>query len=294
MLSKYTNEVVLTYDGDEAGQNATRRAIPMLEKTGLRVKVLRMQGAKDPDEFLKKYGADRFKLLLERSENQAEYQLHSLQRRYDLTDDAQKVEFAKEAAVLISTFGTAVEREIYGARAADAAGLTPDVMRLEINKAFKRRVAKQKKEQERRDLAPAVAVQPQIRELRYDHVRSALAEEGLLRMLLREPALFAKTEGLTQEQFSVSVFGRSYALLKERWREDLSVTPAALEGTLTSAEMAHLTAVIQKQDHPLSEDALTDYLRIITEEFNRRQVIDADGLRKMQQSLQRKKGYGGI
>ena len=60
-----------TYDGDEAGQNATRRAIPMLEKTGIQVKVLRMQGAKDPDEFLKKYGADRFSLLLDQSENQA-------------------------------------------------------------------------------------------------------------------------------------------------------------------------------------------------------------------------------
>ncbi len=65
MLAKYTEEVVLTYDGDEAGQTATRRAIAMLEKTGVQVRVLRMQGAKDPDEFLKQYGADRFRLLLE-------------------------------------------------------------------------------------------------------------------------------------------------------------------------------------------------------------------------------------
>ena len=94
MLSKYTNEVVLTYDGDAAGQNATQRAIPMLEKTGLRVKVLRMQGAKDPDEFLRKYGADRFRLLLQGSENQAEYRLRSLRMQFDLSTDEQKVEFA--------------------------------------------------------------------------------------------------------------------------------------------------------------------------------------------------------
>ena len=86
ILAKNTPEVVLTYDGDEAGQNATRRAIPMLEKMGLQVKVLRMQGAKDPDEFLKKYGADRFRLLLDQSENQAEYRLESLKRKFDLTD----------------------------------------------------------------------------------------------------------------------------------------------------------------------------------------------------------------
>ncbi len=65
LLAKYTDQVVLIYDGDQAGQNATQRAIPMLEKTGLRVRVLRMQGAKDPDEFLRKFGADRFQLLLE-------------------------------------------------------------------------------------------------------------------------------------------------------------------------------------------------------------------------------------
>lgn len=75
--------MVLTYDGDEAGQNATRRAIPMLERTGVQVKVLRMRGAKDPDEFLKKYGADRFKLLLDQSENHIEYQLTMLQSQFD-------------------------------------------------------------------------------------------------------------------------------------------------------------------------------------------------------------------
>ena len=64
MLSKYTKQMVLCYDGDQAGQNAAKRAISILEKTGVSVRVLRMQGAKDPDEFLRKYGADQFKALL--------------------------------------------------------------------------------------------------------------------------------------------------------------------------------------------------------------------------------------
>lgn len=63
LLAKYTDQVVLIYDGDQAGQSATRRAIPILEKTGLQVRVLRMQGAKDPDEFLHKFGPERFQLL---------------------------------------------------------------------------------------------------------------------------------------------------------------------------------------------------------------------------------------
>ncbi|MFQ8808337.1 MAG: DNA primase [Oscillospiraceae bacterium] len=188
MLSKYTDELVLTYDGDEAGQNATQRAIPMLERTGLRVRILRMRGAKDPDEFLKKYGADRFRLLLEGCENQAEYRLRSLQMRFDLSQDEQKVEFAKQAAALIAGFGTAVEREVYGTRAAEAAGLSPDVLRMEIDRARKRLLRQEKREETRREMDPAAAVQPFQRELRYDNLRSAVAEEGLLRMLFREPA----------------------------------------------------------------------------------------------------------
>lgn len=154
MLSKYTDELVLTYDGDEAGQNATQRAIPMLERTGLRVRILRMRGAKDPDEFLKKYGADRFRLLLESCENQAEYRLRSLQMRFDLSQDEQKVEFAKQAAALIAGFGTAVEREVYGTRAAEAAGLSPDVLRMEIDRARKRLLRQEKREETRREMDP--------------------------------------------------------------------------------------------------------------------------------------------
>ena len=135
LLSKYTEQIVLTYDSDEAGQNATRRAVPILEKAGLKVKILRMEGAKDPDEFLKKFGADRFRLLLERSENHAEYQLQTLERRYDLSLDEQRVAFLSEAAQMIAGLPSAIEREVYGARAAQSAGITPEAMKIEVNKA---------------------------------------------------------------------------------------------------------------------------------------------------------------
>ena len=293
LLSKYTKEIVLIYDGDAAGQNAIRRAIPILEKTGLRIKILRMQGAKDPDEYLHEYGADRFKLLLQGSEGQAEYRLQSLQMQFDLTQDEQKVEFAKQAAELICTFSTAVEREIYGTRAAEAAGLTPEVMKLEISKAFKRRMARQRKEQEKRELAPSVMIQPKSRELRYQNVRSAAAEEELLRMLLKEPELFAKGESLTAEAFSVPFFGRVFDFWRQRWRDGLPVTAAGLESLLTAEELAHLTSVLQKQDSPVSDEAFEDCRRIVLEESVRGVVSDADGLRAVQQSLKKKKGYGG-
>ena len=145
LLSRYTEQVMLIYDGDEAGQNATKRAIPMLEKAGLQVKVLQMRDAKDPDEFLKKFGADRFRLLLEESSNRVEYQLRAIQKKHDLREDDQRIRFIDEAAEFISTLGNAVQREIYGSRVAEAAGITPESMQIEVKKAFKRRMAREKK-----------------------------------------------------------------------------------------------------------------------------------------------------
>lgn len=294
LLSKYTDEVVLTYDGDEAGQNATRRAIPMLEKTGLRVRVLRMQGAKDPDEFLQKFGADRFRLLLEDAENQAQYRLNSLQMKFDLSADDQKVEFAKQAAELICMLSTPVEREIYSARAAQAAGLSEDVMRQEVARAYKRRSDRRRREQERRDLDIAAALRPADRTLHYDDLRSAVAEEGVLRMLLRCPELMARAQVLEAESFSVPMFGKCFQALKERAQQDLSISASALSEVLTPGEMAHLTAILQKDDALGGEAAFDDCVQTICEEYrNRTMTSDADALRKLQETLRKKKGMNG-
>ena len=111
LLSRFTKEVVICYDADSAGIQAANRAIPMLEKTGLKVRVLRVTGAKDPDEFLKKYGPDAFSRLLDQSENYVEYNLRQLQSNYDLSDPVQKTEFARAGAEILAQLDSPVERE---------------------------------------------------------------------------------------------------------------------------------------------------------------------------------------
>lgn len=292
ILEKYTSQVVLIYDGDEAGQNATRRAIPMLEKAGLQVRILRMQGAKDPDEFLKKFGADRFSLLLDKSENQAEYRLESLRRKYDLTDDAQRVQFLRDAAEFVSSLSNAVEREVYGRRAAESASISYEAMKLESDKAFRRRVAREKKRAENAQLAPARQQQPRVKSVRYDNMRSAMAEEGLLRLLCKEPALFDQTP-LVPEQLSVPLFQRVYSALRERHRSGAGVTLGALAGELSAEEMTHLSAVLNRDDQPVSEDALRDYISLIQQEAARRSGTDGEALLQMAQRMKEQKGYGG-
>ena len=291
ILAKYTGQVVLTYDGDEAGQNATRRAIPMLEKTGIQVKVLRMQGAKDPDEFLKKYGADRFSLLLDQSENQAEYRLESLKRKFDLTQDEQRVQFLQQAAELVSSFPSAVQREVYGARAAEAAGISPQAMKLEVDKAYKKRRRQEEKKQLAQDLSPARQLSPQIQGIRYDNVRSAMAEEGLLRQVLKEPELL-RDIGVTPEQFFFPTSGARVRSLAAAARAGADGNAFKPRRGIYPQEMSHLSQVAQRRDTTLSDRALKDYIRIITEEYANARLSGPEGLLQLAQRKKRME-HGG-
>lgn len=289
LLSRYTEQVVLIYDGDEAGQNATRRAIPMLERAGLQVKVLQMRDAKDPDEFLKKFGADRFKLLLEESSNRVEYQLRAIQKKYDLNVDEDRVKFISEAAELVSSLGNAVQREIYGNRVAEAGKISSDAMKIEVNKAFKRRQYREKRKQERIDLAPAVAAQPKSRTIRYDNVRSAMAEEIVLAQCLSDAAMIAETEGLKPEEFSSPLLGRVFEQLQQQSRQGMVPSVAGLTD-FTGEEMAHIAGILQRNPGPVSEQAMRDSIQVIRQMHEFKTADTKDTLMELQRKLQESKG----
>ncbi len=292
LLSHYTDQVVLIYDGDAAGQSATQRAIPILEKTGLQVKVLQMRDAKDPDEYLKKFGADRFRLLLEESSNRVEYQLNAIRRKYDLNDDDQKVRYLQESAELVSTLGSAVQREVYGGRVAEAARISPEAMQMEIQRARKRRLAREKKQREKIDLAPARALQPKSRTIRYENMKSAAAEELLLEYILQEPALLDQTGSLTGEMFSVPLLGRVFEQLRERHRQGLEVSVSGLTD-LSAEEMSHIAGLAQRQPGPVSDQALADCVDTVRREYRSARVQTQEDLLALQDALKRKKGVKG-
>ena len=248
LLSRFTQEVVIAYDSDTAGVSAAKRAIPLLEKTGIRVKVLQIQGAKDPDEYIKLYGRESFAQLLNQSEEHMDYLLTQIQGGYRLEEPAQKVSFAKEAAAAIADLPSSVEREIYAGRTASMVGIEKEAMMQEVNLALKRKQSKVKKKQERQDLLPTQNAQPKARQLRYDNLRSARAEEGILRLLVLDNTLFSEVEDLTQAQFSSSFLGKIFELLQQRWRDGRPVHPGALADGLTSEELSHLTQVLQRPE----------------------------------------------
>ena len=248
-----------------------------------------MRDAKDPDEFLKKFGADRFKVLLEESSNRVEYQLNAILKKYDLRDDDQKVKYLQESADLIGSLPSAVQRDVYGGRVAEAAKISPDAMHLEIERARKRRVAQEKKKQEKIDLSPARNLQPKSRSIRYTNMKSAMAEEMLLSLVFRESALLDHTGNLTPEMFSSELLGRVYTQLKRRHSEGLDVSLAALTD-LSQEEMSHIAGILQRQQGPVNEQALMDCIRTIQSEYQASKVETEDDLLAVRERMKERKG----
>lgn len=288
LISRYVEQVVLIYDGDEAGQRATKRAIPILEKAGIRVKVLQMKDAKDPDEFLKKFGADKFKLLLEESSNRVEYQLNAIARKYDLRIDDQRIRFLQESAELICTLGSSVQREIYSSRVAQAAKITEESMKLEVSKAFKRRLAREKKQQEKIDLAPAQALQPKTRSIRYDNLKSAMAEEGILAQAFLDPTLMGETD-LTGSAFSVPLLGKVYDQMLAMYKAGYEVSIASL-ADISQEEMSHITGITQRLQGPVNREAFRDCVQTVRSVSQASRVTSNEDLLSFRNKLKERKG----
>jgi DNA primase len=253
------------------------------------VKVLQIRDAKDPDEFLKKFGADRFKLLLEDSANRVEYQLNAIAAKYDIRLDDQRIKFIHESAELLSTLGSAVQREVYGHRVAEAGKIGYEAMKMEIDKAFKRRVARDKKRQEKIDLEPARARQPVSRSIRYDNIKSAMAEESVIALALRDATLLDASGNLTGESFSVPLLGRVYDQLLARHAQGLEVSLGVL-ADLTPEEMSHLTGISQRQQGPVSEAAFRDCVATIRGATQKKNITSDDDLLAFRNKLKERKG----
>ena len=290
LLSRFTKEVVICYDADTAGIQAANRAIPLLEKTGLKVRVLRVTGAKDPDEFIRKFGPDAFSRLLDQSENYVEYNLRQIQSKYDLSDPVQKTEFARESAGMLAGLDSPVEREVYAGQVAELTGIGKPALLQEIGRARNSKLWAAKKKQTRRDMTPVTQVQPKARQMRYENTRSARAEEGILRLLMLDGGLIRETAGLEPEQFSSQYLGKIYAVLRRRLLEGRAIQLGMLEGELEREEI-ELLAEILRQPEALEHGtkALADYRAILEAEGMKKQVTDETDLLALRDKLRQKK-----
>lgn len=301
LLSRYTKEIVLCYDNDDAGKTATQKALTLLNSTDFQVKVLELPRRlvdgqyvkQDADDFIKYQGKDAFEHLLSGSESGMDFRMAQVAAKFDLKSDEGRIGYAEAAAALLASVPNAVEREIYSVRAAEAARITPDAMKLEVERARKRARYKERREQERRDLNPAANAQPRERAIRYTDLRSALAEEGVLRLLTLDDSLFAGAPPLRGEDFSSPLLGRFFTALSSQIAHSGRVNIGALAGDFTAEEVNHLSGILQKPESLKNgAQALRDYCNIISDEAHKRAAVNEDPLTAAMEK-NKYKGNGG-
>jgi DNA primase len=200
-MAKYTKKVILSYDSDDAGVAAAKRAIPILTDAGLEVKMLRIEGAKDPDEFIKKYGSVRFKTLLDDSRNKMDYLCDSVLRKYNILIPDEKTKAASELCDMLCEIYSDVEREIYIVRVSERLSVDPQNMKRDVERRMRQKQKKETEQIKRQIVSDALGYGDRVNRDFVKNARAARAEEAILGILLLRPEFMAD---IRRERISLS------------------------------------------------------------------------------------------
>ncbi|MBR0143583.1 MAG: DNA primase [Clostridia bacterium] len=264
LLKKRTGEVILCYDSDEAGQRATERAIELLRARDVKIRILRMKGAKDPDEYIKKNGADAFRALLEESENSSAYRLEKIRAKYDLSDDDGKLAFLNEAVGLVSGFRSAIEIELFAGKLAETTGIRRETIETEIRKAQTRKRRQTERREMRETLRPAGIAEKPAGNLRYRNVRLAQAVEGVISLVAANPELLREAESsLADEAPGEEALIHIWKAVKKAIKAGTAVNPDLLSDLLSPDERKLLSGLLMKTPDGPPRETLGEYLAAV-------------------------------
>jgi len=246
LISTYTQTVVLSYDSDGPGQQATRRAISIFEETGVKVRVLSIPDAKDPDEFLKKFGPERFAVLLEGSSGAMDFEIEKLRKRFDTDSPEGRVGFLQEFVRLLSGLSSPIQREVYLSKVCRELEVDKQAVSLQLENALRRR----KKGQEKRDareLRPFTARQASARTdiEKQKYPRFVLAEERLIAYLIRSPGGWDWVSREVSPEEMISPRDKEiFTAVARRLEEGLPVDMMSLSGELSEDDLARLSEIL--------------------------------------------------
>ena len=264
LISEYADEVILSYDSDEAGQKATLRSLELFRNSPVKVGVLQIPGAKDPDEYIKKYGAERFQALLDGVGNALDFRLGRLKDQYDLAQDAQRLEYVKQAVDLLAERSSPTEQEVYAGRLAEETNISKTAIMTQLETAVKRVGSKRRYEKKK-----AVLQSGEMNQIKVSYTAGGSqalgivsAQQRLLAAILREPQyLDLVKDQLTAEQFIQPQQKELYEAMLRCREQGVEISLTALHafaGEEALNELSHLAA--QYSDVNCTPDDIRLYL----------------------------------
>jgi DNA primase len=250
IMAKYTKQVLISYDSDEAGQAATRKAVRMLSEVGLDVRILRMEGAKDPDEYIKKFGADSFRRVLDASKTGFEFKLETTLQKYNLALASDKIKASQELCEYISEIWSEVERDVYVSAVATRLSLPADGLKNDVESLRRKKIKSYNVKTSQEARLSAMGVGDRINVDGIKNVKARAAEEAVIGLLLlydeyRDGVCNGKIQ-LSGEDFFSEFHRRVFEHVVRLQKED-QYDFALLGEYLSPDEMGRLQGLEQKR-----------------------------------------------
>lgn len=265
LMSQYAEEIIIAYDSDEAGQKATYKAINLLSEVGLKTKILKINDAKDPDEFIKKFGSTRFKLLLDNSEGAIVFEINKCKNGLDMDSDVGRVEYLRRVTKVLSEIVSPVEREVYISRVANEQGVSKETILFEVNANIKKRQKSQDKKEWRNITNQIFSKRDNINPEASKYPREAKAEAGIIAFLLLHPDKFdVITEKISPENFVTSFNKKVYESLILHLQSSYEVSISTFNGEFSPDEMGKISEILAKsREIEINEQTVLDYIDVL-------------------------------
>ncbi len=233
LMKRFTDKIIICYDSDAAGKNATRRAIEILKNVDLDVKVVTVTGGKDPDEFIKAYGAEKFRELLDGSSNDIEYKLGEIGFKYNMDIDSEKAACVREYLAVISGIKSRVEREVYTDRIARETGLTKENLTAELENIIRKKAIEEKKTEEKKIYSELSGGKAGTGFRTKKNIAVSRAEGDVISLILNFPQKIEQIEKLISPDDFITDFNRRvYTVLCEKLKENPSGEPHLMLSSL--------------------------------------------------------------
>ena len=272
IMERYTKSVVIAYDSDEAGQRAADKAFKLLGEVGLDVKILKMTGAKDPDEFIKKFGPERFRRLLDESKTHFDYKFESVLAKFDINVMPEKLKAIANLTDIISNVNSAVEREVYISKVAEKLDVTKESLKFDVDKKIRKTKRETQKNESKKIMLESAGFGDRINPDYAKNVRAASAEESILSIILTYPELMKKVKNgnfeLTIDDF-FTVFGKKvFEKSLELYQDGIPFDYGLLGSEFTPDEMGRITSIILKRNKisKNGEEELIDCIKVLKAE----------------------------
>ncbi len=249
LLSRYADELYICYDNDGAGKKATARALSVLGKTGLHIKVVQMEGGKDADEIIRTYGKERFLSLLGKSGNEIEYKLNSLLSDFNVNTDDGKAKYLSAAAQILAGCSP-IDKEIYAGRLSAEFGISKESILAQAKSSeirFKKQMSADRKKVINK-IADDV-FEGRSNPERKNNLKAAIAEETLIAALMRNPDFYRRLKDeFSADDFVTQFNKRVLSVLIELIEGNYSTDLSMFASEFTPDEMDGIGSIVRKGD----------------------------------------------